>query len=185
MIIRRIVFFLSLLFVGFTSSAQEVNPDTINKYNADGKMHGLWIEYLTEDLVRTKEEKAVFYRYTLYHNGKNVDKISYVVYGKSLQTEGTLPGEKGKPALLNGTYEWYYKSGQIHIRISFKNGFRSGKGFYYYRTGYYSEVIDFDNTYEDQPFTYFLEAYQNNGHKYAEGYWRNGDRGWMGYMDYD
>jgi hypothetical protein len=154
---------LSILLITFSFFLKAQTQD-VNRYDANGKKHGVWIVWLDKDWKLAKDSmSAEYYRYNYFDHGASVYAMG-PWGGKGNKLETTAPGtvKKGNAKLLNGEYKWYNSKGELissHILrtgwyVSFKE---------YYSSGQVQTFFDYTKKYENQEHTYYFCGYDKNG----------------------
>ena len=114
-----IIIFLFIAFGLYSQDLSEINTDTLNQYNDKGKKTGYWIQLLNKNWNPTKkEEKAVFFSYVYYENGKDlIGKIGFAFFKPVIKISGNK-AQKNKIIILDGTYTFYYPFGEKQKNVS-------------------------------------------------------------------
>jgi len=168
--IKIYMFFVFLVFSSinircFSQTICNIQYDTINKKNENGKKQGYWVEYTDDKLFVLKKKKhAVFYRLVFYDNGAKIGETAYVIGSKKkihLKIEGNQ-AESGNIILLNGTYKLISKNDSISSEEIYSEGkMLTGKTFFY--NGHLDEYVDYTDKYQNQLASYKVTVYNING----------------------
>ena len=178
---KIILAFLILIKVGILFS--QTKSDSLNQYNAKGKKHGFWKEYLTDYLIETKDTTLSYYfALNYYENGKLIIWTSGAQYykKKAIRVESdTKKPEKGKPVLLNGHFKFYYNDG-LGLDEIYKNGLpiytatcapdKDGNSVK-------TEIMDYTNSYNQQFGSFLYDRYKTDGTLYYHHYFGKNKKG--------
>lgn len=177
--------FLIIAILFFSTTVKSQN-DTLNAFNAKGKKHGCWIQYINIVWNETTKENAVAYFYNQFDNGQPLLDLKNQKWKKKykLVCEGNTPTQ-GNPVVLDGQYKWYNTKGQLMNEEHYKNGNPVFMKSYNYSnnnfaTQTYNEVLKFDKKYKHQKSSFYYEELTYGVLRKAY-YFRNGERGWKAY----
>ena len=181
---KQSCFLLKLFFlVLLPHNVCYAQADTLNQLNAKGKKNGYWKVYLDDKLEPvTSESSAYFYGYEYFDNGKNVFPF---LYDKGKIVYNSIVPDKGKPALLGGTFRWYNENGILTEENVYKDGYPFLIKNYFFPKKRPEEVsmqvLYFDKQYNNTPGTCYYEEYYK-GRLKDKRWYRNGENGWKVYV---
>lgn len=164
------------------------DKDSLNIKDEKGRKHGFSVRYLTVKLKPCKIDKAHYYGYELFDHGKRVQKFYYQRFKRrgKLKSQPNDPGTEN-PLLLDGTFEWYKRNGNIVSQEIFKGGFKFySQSFKFSRKHpdeqVFTEHLYFDRLYGGKVGTFYYEQY-TKGNLTFTGFFRKRDRGWRVYSN--
>jgi hypothetical protein len=157
----------------------------INQYDSAGNKNGQWIEYLNEKFKVLKDSAgAAYWAYNYYDHGVNTNRIAN---GNEWKKNDSLYHASSATFLqtgiqaLDGKYKWYDKKRRLLSEDSFAEGVHLWSK--QYDGGILVLLYDFTQTYNGDPTTYLIEAYEDDGVA-VKYYWRNGPNGWQAYPSF-
>ena len=157
----------------------------VNQLDSLGNKHGQWIEYLNSRFKVLKDSSgASYWAYNYYDHGVNNNRISFGNEWKmndSLHHTSTDSSSRQGIQALDGKYKWYDKKRRLVSEDSFSQGVHLWSKAY--DDGMLVLLYDFTQTYQGNPLTYLIEAYEEEGVA-IKYYWRNGMDGWRAYPLY-
>jgi hypothetical protein len=177
---KRKTYYLLLFFLPPFAGFGQV---AMNQYDNAGKKNGQWIEYLNSQFRVLKDSVgATYWAYNYYDHGVNNNRLptgnewkkNDSLYHASSSTDFLATGIQA----LNGKYKWYDKKRRLLSEDSFADGVHLWSKTY--DGGMLVLLYDFTQTYNGDPMTYLIEAYEDDGLA-VRYYWRNGPDGWQAY----
>ena len=157
----------------------------LNQYDSTGKKHGQWIEYLNSKFKVLKDSSgASYWAYNYYDHGDNNFRVSFGNEWKnndSLRHVSTDTSGQPRIKALDGLYKWYDKKRRLVSEDSFSGGVHLWSKAY--DDGMLVLRYDYTQMYHNDPMTYLIEAYEEDGVAILY-YWRNGIDGWKAYPTY-
>lgn len=156
--------------------------DTLNRYNAQGKKDGIWIQYLDSLIIPTTKSKAKYFRYVTYHNGsirKNFlkghrKKFKRVFIDKRIKLQNPLPLD-GKYVFERKIKDFSSEFKTERLEETYSNGFPVL--FQQYYDDHLYESIDFRKLYKGIRGTLYFSTGLDSG------FYRQGHRGWRFYSE--
>ncbi|MBL4705591.1 MAG: hypothetical protein JKY54_13795 [Flavobacteriales bacterium] len=169
----------TFLFISMSCVAQ------YNQKNKAGKLVGLWIRYLDENLNPVDSAHAVYYGFEHYLDGVPTFTFESNRWRTNYEVSANIPIPAiGLPVLLHGTFNWTSEAGHLIDTETYVRGRPlSIRSFSPNEDGVscFSEVLDFTKHYKDQPHSWFFEELGCDD-KVLKQYWmRAGKRGWRKY----
>ena len=154
-----------LLFINSTSIAQN---DTLNRYNSNKKKDGFWICYLDGKLKKTDIQKAVYYGYDLFDNGRNLTQLG--IHGMkvhSVSKPKEIAEKKNNPILLEGKFVLINKRGDEKSIEEYRNGYPYiFRGLSTYKNkkliDFEMEYLDFTKKYQGEQGSFYYEERSTN-----------------------
>jgi len=172
-----LLLFTLIPFAGFSQMA-------IDQYDSAGNKNGQWVEYLNSRFKVLKDSAgAAYWAYNYYDHGVNNNRLTFEwKKNDSLShvTKSTDFMQSGVQA-LDGKYKWYDKKRRLLSEDSFDQGVHRWSKIY--DDGLLVLLYDFTQTFNGDPLTYLIEAYEDDGVA-IKYYWRNGPEGWQAYPAY-
>jgi hypothetical protein len=155
--------FVVILILGYAQNVTEINSDTLNRFNKNGKKHGYWVELLNKKFHPVKKEKdASYFWYVLYLNGQRMVIKTYppsfyagIFYPANFKYTGTS-SENGI-ILLDGKMSVYRKK---HNLLLWDFTFINGK-LIDYKEYYENKQISLNIIYDDN--NYYWKCYSITG----------------------
>jgi hypothetical protein len=145
------------LILGLTTIYGQTEP--LDQLNNNKKKDGKWIVYLDSQWNKVDKSNAVFYRYTWFDNGVNINPMG-AGGGKNSKME-TTNTSTDKVKMLDGEYKWF-KDGKLKYVHVLKNGaYVSYKE--YKATGELESMFDYIKGCEGQPHSWTLYVYDKTG----------------------
>lgn len=182
---KNILVLITLLLVKFTFS--QFNIDTLNKFNKKNNKQGYWLYYFNDTLCMVKEKKdAYFYTLMYFDNGYSFDGFfcNNACKGRKRCVKFERISEnttKGNPILLNGTFNYYDKAGNLYMSDTYLNGIPTiVQGLYYNDKGICTEkvVYNYSKKYENQTCSFYMETYKSGVLKESSYYAKNKKGKW-------
>ena len=153
------IFFTQLMLI--LCSATFSQTEKLNQLDSAGKKNGKWCVYLDAKWNKVDSAKAVFFRYTWYDSGINIQPMGL----GDFKMESTTDSSKqiGKIKLLDGEYKWFDKKGNLKfVHVLKKGEYISYKEFF--SSGQLKTFFNYKEHCEGQPHSWCIFIYDKHGH---------------------